>query len=507
MLSVKSLCMLAGVLSSNYGVEVKFGGQGAFTSRGANGEMVINIPGIESDDADYLTLVRGYIDHEVGHVRFTDWNLQPKDGIEAQFANIFEDYFVESKMGELYTGCKQNLVKLSKLLFDAPVVGTGTPLGDVFQYILLGVRAHLTSCLSERQREFLPMAERALGADTRERLDKLIAKTPKVCTSTAGCTRLASEVMQLLRETADQEMNDQLDGKNSTVNEIIKDMGVGQQAQGAIQSTTADTPSRSVSQSLDSYEMGKGAASNDHVSSTITPTYLEAEDIKEAKKVSSALDIQLRSLLQSWVRNRGGASRWGRLDTRLAYRLAVSDCRIFQRNEERRGVDTEVVILADSSGSMMGKRAKITSCAVYGLAKSLTHIAGVKTSVAYFNSREIEVVLRRGQQVHARMKIGAAGGTLAGAAMLQALHLFSNEDGKRRVFILMTDGETHDAPVLRQAIDLYDRLGINIVGIGLESKALLTMLDESRCTVINQIQQLCPALFRIMRQQLVAGGV
>ena len=65
---LSSLPLLASVLGDKYGVEVRIGGDRAAT----NGKVIF-IPSLPIEaDKDLLSLVRGYIDHESGHIRFTD---------------------------------------------------------------------------------------------------------------------------------------------------------------------------------------------------------------------------------------------------------------------------------------------------------------------------------------------------------------------------------------------------------------------------------------------------
>ena len=64
--------MVAVALSEEYGVRVVSSGLRAHTTYSSDGgKPVITIPAVDTSDENYLLLLRGYIDHEVGHVRFT----------------------------------------------------------------------------------------------------------------------------------------------------------------------------------------------------------------------------------------------------------------------------------------------------------------------------------------------------------------------------------------------------------------------------------------------------
>ena len=71
---MRSLPLVAGVLGRKYGVKVEIGGTDAYTDG-----TVIRLPSLPGDVPDtLLAMVRGYLDHEAGHVRDTDF-LAMKD--------------------------------------------------------------------------------------------------------------------------------------------------------------------------------------------------------------------------------------------------------------------------------------------------------------------------------------------------------------------------------------------------------------------------------------------
>ena len=72
----------------------------------------VNIPYIPDDASDdLLDAVQGFVDHELGHVLFTDPGILEearKLGV-AQMHNVMEDVFVERKMAEQFTGSLSNI--------------------------------------------------------------------------------------------------------------------------------------------------------------------------------------------------------------------------------------------------------------------------------------------------------------------------------------------------------------------------------------------------------------
>lgn len=131
----QSLRSLAIVLGSQFGVDITIQGDTAYTDYSVN-PPIINIPDINlldpnADNELTTTLVRGFLDHESGHVRFSDrdvatsFNNAPNrtasDLFDDRFLrnlwNIYEDVFIERKMGQYYKGCAVNLRNIGNYIF------------------------------------------------------------------------------------------------------------------------------------------------------------------------------------------------------------------------------------------------------------------------------------------------------------------------------------------------------------------------------------------------------
>lgn len=93
-------------------IPVTQAGSEAFVRHDRNGKpILVNIPSLPDDaDEKVMNAIRGFIDHEVAHILFTDSvavNDLPKDihGL----ANIFEDIRVEALMRDRFRGSAKNL--------------------------------------------------------------------------------------------------------------------------------------------------------------------------------------------------------------------------------------------------------------------------------------------------------------------------------------------------------------------------------------------------------------
>lgn len=99
-------------------------GNQAYCEYDKNGSLVkIVIPSVPSDASDDLLFaIRGFIDHEVGHVLFTDSEIWVKfaslSNSASHILNCLEDVFVERKMGLVFIGSKSNILLMNKFVIN-----------------------------------------------------------------------------------------------------------------------------------------------------------------------------------------------------------------------------------------------------------------------------------------------------------------------------------------------------------------------------------------------------
>ena len=142
--TITTISKLASMLSSRYGVKITISGGDAYTNFSTK-PPTINLPLVASGDG-HKVLLRGYIDHEVGHIRYTKMPFRRDIGrwgsLTSSLWNICEDVYIERAMSAAFKGCAQNLRAIALELFDKPVtLTTGTPaLEVIFSYILYGCR-------------------------------------------------------------------------------------------------------------------------------------------------------------------------------------------------------------------------------------------------------------------------------------------------------------------------------------------------------------------------------
>lgn len=588
--------MVASALADDYSVNVLVTGNVACTVRNKrDNSTVITIPAIDYDDPDYLTLVRGYIDHEAGHVRFTDFDcsetakttyLEVAERVHV-LANIFEDVYVERKLSDYYTGCKSNFRRLSLRIFgnkdkyEPYVMESGFSL--VSGYILYKVRSQVYPELAEGC-DFIRTCVDDIYPGLADELDTqvldgVLAKT----ISTQANIDLAVQVSSIIDKYIQEQQNNLAQqhtasnssssgsstsnagskgGNDSTAGNDApgsKGSGTDKDASGSKGSSGSGTGKNTGSSSggadendllklmpdvNDLDEMGNVSvsriisnqinrdlndarhslppggqqamivadsygnvlsASQQAARMLLSTSALKPDLYNNAVRVSCALDAQLQALLQTFVQNRGGAARIGKLDTRKLSRLAVNNPNVFNRYVDKQGISTDVIILMDASGSMnSGGRIETASSALYAVMRSLQKIKGVRSSAYAFGGDEILRVVSPEERLTTNVFIRPNGGTFCGEALMAVATNFSTQPYNRRMVVLMTDGETSNASYFTHTLNRFAKAGVIVLGVGIQCSALRKHINnKDKYAEVYNLPDLVPELFRLLRKNLV----
>jgi len=203
---ITSMSKLASMLGARYGVKVQVSGTGAFTNYGGK-SPIINLPLITAERGQEV-LLRGYIDHEAGHVRYTNRNIFDNARVQKVYLvrtlwNICEDVYVERRMSAAFRGCGQNLRRIAIVLFRGKIEPTTSEpvLEQALSYILYGCRS---IPVQELRPEAAVLRDAFPWPSILPELDKLIARSA-VTKNSAECLSLAEEMEGLIVSAYKQE--------------------------------------------------------------------------------------------------------------------------------------------------------------------------------------------------------------------------------------------------------------------------------------------------------------
>jgi hypothetical protein len=231
---------------------------------------------------------------------------------------------------------------------------------------------------------------------------------------------------------------------------------------------------------------------------------LSVDDVLEARQASMALRTRLSGLLQTKILSRASSGRRGRLDTGHLHRLAVSDPRVFRIKSERVGIDTAVHILLDCSGSMV-RRIHLACQACYAVASAL-EASRINVAVTAFPGAQLpngsyttlSPIISHGQKVHTTLDLGPAGGTPMGESLWWVMQDMLPLTEKRKLILVITDGDPDSADCANQAIKQGLLAGFEIYGVGITSPAIMSLLP-GRSVVVNAVADLAPAMFSLLQ--------
>ena len=530
---IKSLPLLASILGRKYGVQVRIGGDKAFT----NGN-IIQLPSLPLDcDETLLGLIRGYVDHESAHIRDTDFNALKKANLiplEKFIWNTIEDWRVENVLAAVYPGCRENFQWLIKHLF-LPKTPPLEPVGQILEWLLITVRSWDVQELSEKCDSLRASVEMHYPGLTQE-IEPYLRLIRKNCSSTVDAFGFACEIANIIRKYA-QCIEQQ---QSSPTGEAVPDASQETSPVPSEQSDAQTDPANAL-QSLHhilcsgaNSEMFPGDIGNKLkeaitnacnqpgerlqvavITSKLTGPLTQTE-LDNSRQSTTALRTRLQALMQSTrsVRNHSGYA--GALNTHKLHSLTTGNTKVFLRKGEKVGVNAAVHILIDSSGSMDGKEMLLASQACFAVASALQSIKGISVGVTTFPGERVVYdasqqahwqtvtpILRHREKIHTRFAMSGVGSTPLDAALWWTMQQLHPMPEPRKMILIITDGCPDDSQLAKTAITEAVKLGLEVYGIGIVNTAILSLLPDTS-SVINSIAELAPSMFGMLQRALIS---
>lgn len=534
------LPLLASVLGNTYGVHVRIGGSDACT----NGNM-IQLPSLPVDcGEELLLLVRGFIDHESAHIRYTDFKAFKEAALDAVTKNLFnaiEDWRVENRLAAVFPGCRHNFHELIRRFFveDATRERAGeiSFALSVLNYVLLTVRSWDVPEVSQ------PLREEITSLDThfpgmRQSLDLILAQIRQGCPDTSSAIHYARQLAHCLKswkspsqEEQNQESGTQTEntsasekgseastpeasthGTSSAENSCSPAGKTGQDILSGIPSIVDTLPvdmGNWLRKQLEAHAVGEsGRKVEMAVEGSCEVHLLPDQDREKAVRMATALKARMLGLLQAHTLRHAISGRQGKLETGKLYRLSTGSPRVFQKRASVHKLDTAVHILLDSSGSMHGESIKLAVQACYAVGKALEHLSGISlgiTSFPAYRDGKIGVfpLVRHGQKMTDRMQMQAHGGTPLAEALWWVMRQMLILRETRKIVLILTDGVPDDVPQCLQALEALRKTGVEVYGIGMKFDCISSLLPDTSSRVISRFEELSPALFEVLQHALL----
>lgn len=537
-MDVRPYLILAKTISATHGVSVRFADTDTARCIYSNGKHIIELPFSEAENRDLL--YRGYIDHEIGHVRFTKFENTHANELEKALANIFEDEFVERRMGSLFPGSKINLRNLTRHIFNEEHLQGSlqtSAVSRIFAFALYHRRSLLDPELGQWNDQ-LNEAVRELGVDD-SILAQMLAMTARQTNSSEENNQLASDFYRIVepylnKELPNQEQDDQQgegseDGEQGEQGDQGQDGRQGSQEQqndqqgeggklGVPQITLDDfSVGNCISKELHANpaevspleeQFGEASALTSGKVAECTDEYLKRvgvlvpTDLDES--LVSALRKRIPSLLQTSRIKPCVISSRGKLFGKRLARVAVLDTNVFHAPAKKMEQDIEVGFLSDYSGSMDGTSGLLDR-AVYASLVMLKELPRVKSFAFGFHGCIYrQLAGKNDKRVREFYGIDPVSSTPLGAAMINVAQEF--EKTGRRILIVTTDGHPdRGVEATKEVVRLVERMGIEMyaIGIGWGARYLSDLFGEGYAAVIDNISEYPVRLEAMLRKAML----
>ena len=543
-----ALPIVAAAYGEKFGVKVLIQGQDAFT----DGERIV-IPTANPDDPHYQQIAWGYLAHEAAHIRHTNFDMVQKASskpIRKALLNIIEDVRIENELAKDYPGTRRSISQVIEYMVDTQqmcVPEQLEPASNLQAWLLFRLRCHflgqkaltpLYQAVDERVRQLFPAAAMS-------RLSAMLTAVPSLG-STGEVLKLVDAIVAMLEEES-RPPQDESDADNG--NDIGQDasndsnsssdsqtpeadssaMGDAAQTGDSDNSDQADNLRQALEASAAQFEPDTFAQVAEVLSEQaeghqgVTPLSLpQAEQamlgdeaiLTLSASESAQIRARLRGMVQSSQDNRNHAKRHG---LRVAtHRLAASqagESRLFIQRQPRIAPNAAVHLLVDISGSMgkpigEGNRKyfHVANEAALALAMALEGIPGVVPAVSYFPGihQEVSIALLPKQSVRHRAACfdqKPRGCTPMAQAMWFAANSLLAQKQKRKLMIVLTDGDPDDWAATHDIVDRCRRSGFELLGIGIQTRSVEKFFPQS--IVINDVKDLKRELFEVTQQLLI----
>ena len=543
-----ALPIVAAAYGEKFGVKVLIQGQDAFT----DGERIV-IPTANPDDPHYQQIAWGYLAHEAAHIRHTNFEMVQKASpkpIRKALLNIIEDVRIENELAKDYPGTRRSISQVIEYMVDTQqmcVPEQLEPASNLQAWLLFRLRCHflgqkaltpLYQAVDERVRQLFPAAAMS-------RLSAMLTAVPSLV-STGEVLKLVDAIVSMLEEESrppqdesDADGGDDIGQDASNYSNNSSDsqtpeadssaMGDAAETGDSDHSDQADNLRQALEASAAQFEPDTFAQVAEVLSEQaeghqgVTPLSLpQAEHamlgdeaiLTLSASESAQIRARLRGMVQSSQDNRNHAKRHG---LRVAtHRLAASqagESRLFIQRQPRIAPNAAVHLLVDISGSMgkpigEGNRKyfHVANEAALALAMALEGIPGVVPAVSYFPGihQEVSIALLPKQSVRHRAACfdqKPRGCTPMAQAMWFAANSLLAQKQKRKLMIVLTDGDPDDWAATHDIVDRCRRSGFELLGIGIQTRSVEKFFPQS--IVINDVKDLKRELFEVTQQLLI----
>ena len=522
-----------------------------------DGKVIYSNPLPISADDDQIAVIVGDIDHECGHVLFTDFDVSKVIGRERNpqlvhlLTNAIEDTFIERRLGEKYPGCKATLSESVRILEEKGIDHQNMPLPRLLGMYIDAwgrknvLRQPVEKSLVDAKKTLTPV----LGEQGMKDLDALLEAEMAKVDSTQDSLVLAKKVLKLIEDIVDQQQQPEPDQSNES-GESDESEGSGEsegsdesegsgESEGSDESGESNAPGQSGGNGASNAPAAEILESQDFdttpvfdrrdakteaiiAASAASPTIQSEGVVTTAGQNISVYDTHKREITgqvkrlqrnlvneyQTRTRRRSVVAEEGRIDARRLTRAVMGDRRIFRETKHRTLPFPAVTVLLDMSGSMSGI-AHLARQTMITVAET-NAMLNVKTELIAFRGHEHAIMLKGFDEPFnnkVKGRIGglyASGGTPTAEALWVAGNRLMAQKEERRLLLLVTDGKPNDHEAALRVAGMIERSPIELYGLSIVGDYTKTFITHS--SVIMRSEDIADAVLSAIRQRILRAA-
>lgn len=515
--------VLTRLMSKKSDIKIIISGDQPYTT----GDLIV-LPCGDFNDATYCELLEGIVDHEIGHVDESCFDII-KDfagcKLSVSILNIIEDVRMERSRCRKYIGSRINFYRMISHLLDRgwfqPVDSVHSAPSCLCGYILYAARFRYMD--QDQFKEFTLGARKVLVEKFDlafvEQLDEILTQIPE-CKHTAGAGEITRQILDLLDldKPKKDKSNEASNCSDDDFNKHVKDClnATIDDVQPDLHEAIKQELSVMVKQSLAKGALTDGDCHRSTVSRESISQELTFIDFGKAKLLSGQVRNTLAKTLHSLSRLSVRHSRRG--DCINASRLGgikAGNLSVFKTETVTRAPNTAISLLIDRSYSM-NERMVDTNTSAFALASAFERLKGVKSEVLYYpfyeqNSIDENLIVHKvhcaksyddkTSAVKGFFNVEAEGGTPTGSAMQEAVRRLVSRKELRKILFVITDGDSDDPVHVQKEVETALTFGIEVVPIVLE--AFVNGFEAIGTIRVDEISQLPSVIKEAVRLKLL----
>ncbi len=233
-------------------------------------------------------------------------------------------------------------------------------------------------------------------------------------------------------------------------------------------------------------------------------------DADDYELVRAQVTQEIESVRQLFARLDDAESRWrhglrrGKLDGRSLSKVGAGKTSVFKVRDRRHRTSMALVFLVDVSASMrsymsvVDRAACVVAEALRGLAPQIWYEVLTYTSGGLHPGAPVQLTRLASSGMPLSLRdVWSDGGTPTGEAVAAALLELRKRRAARKLVLHFTDGHPKDTYVVRQALELCRREGVDVltVSVGAPQEALY---GAGKCEVAYTVSELPGVLTRLL---------